>query len=107
MDQTGRGLSPWYSVYPVGWIQSRHSLYTYVLALMLVALQPFSVLHLCWALESLLLFLIFCVTLLSQAVNAVAYREGGLGGSNPPRNSEVLTKLSRIPCSVENTSVTV
>jgi hypothetical protein len=33
--------------------------------------------------------------------------EGGLGGSNPPRNSEVLTKLSRIPSSVENTSVTV
>jgi hypothetical protein len=32
---------------------------------------------------------------------------GGLGGSNPPRNSEILTKLSRIPCSVENTSVTV
>jgi hypothetical protein len=29
MDQTGRGLSPWYSVYPVGWILSRHSLYTY------------------------------------------------------------------------------
>jgi hypothetical protein len=33
--------------------------------------------------------------------------EGGLGRSNPPRNSEVLTKLSRIPCSVENTSLTV
>jgi hypothetical protein len=31
---------------------------------------------------------------------------GGVGGSNPPRNSEVLTKLSRIPSSVENTSVT-
>jgi hypothetical protein len=30
------------------------------------------------------------------------------GGSNPPpRNSAVLTKLSRIPSSVENTSVTV
>jgi hypothetical protein len=33
----------------------------------------------------------------------VVYR----GGFNPPpRNSEVLTKPSRIPCSVENTSVT-
>jgi hypothetical protein len=32
---------------------------------------------------------------------------GGLGGSNPSRNSEVLTKLSRKPSSVENTSVTV
>jgi hypothetical protein len=28
-------------------------------------------------------------------------------GVQPPRNSEVLTKLSRIPCSVESTSVTV
>ena len=37
---------------------------------------------------------------------AVAYRGGGLGVFNPPRNSEVLTKLSRIPSSVENTSVT-
>jgi hypothetical protein len=37
----------------------------------------------------------------------VAYR-WGVGGSNPhhPRNSEVLTRPSRIPCSVENTSVT-
>jgi hypothetical protein len=34
--------------------------------------------------------------------------EGDLGGSNPPpRNSEVLTKLSRIPSSVENTSAAV
>jgi hypothetical protein len=34
-----------------------------------------------------------------------AYPEGGLGGSNPPRNySEVLTNPSRIPSSVENTS---
>jgi hypothetical protein len=33
---------------------------------------------------------------------------GGLGGSNPPpRNSEVFTKLNRIPSSVENRSVTV
>jgi hypothetical protein len=31
---------------------------------------------------------------------------GGLGFNPPPRNSEVLTKLSRIPSSVENTSVT-
>jgi hypothetical protein len=38
----------------------------------------------------------------------VAYREGGWGVQPPPpRNSEVLTNLSRIPCSVENTSVTV
>jgi hypothetical protein len=38
---------------------------------------------------------------------AVAYR-GGFGGSNPPPpiNSEVLKKLSQIPSSVENTSVT-
>jgi hypothetical protein len=33
--------------------------------------------------------------------------EGGLGVSNPPtRNPEVLKKLSRIPSSVKNTSVT-
>jgi hypothetical protein len=32
---------------------------------------------------------------------------GGLRGSNPLRNSEVLTKLSRIPSSLQNTSVTV
>jgi hypothetical protein len=34
--------------------------------------------------------------------------EEGFGGFEPPplRNSEVLTKLSRIPSSVENTSVT-
>ena len=38
-------------------------------------------------------------------MGAVAYRgEGGV--KPPPRNSEVLTKLSRIPSSVENTSVT-
>jgi hypothetical protein len=38
----------------------------------------------------------------------VAYRGEGVGGSNPPspRNSEVLTKLNRIPNFVENTSVT-
>jgi hypothetical protein len=38
---------------------------------------------------------------------SVAYR-GGFGGVQTPRprNSEVLTKLSRIPSSVENTSVT-
>jgi hypothetical protein len=33
-------------------------------------------------------------------------RGGGLGGETPSRNSEVLTTLSRIPSSVENTSVT-
>jgi hypothetical protein len=40
---------------------------------------------------------------------SVAYRGGCLGGSTPPppRNSKVLTELSRIPSSVENTSVTV
>jgi hypothetical protein len=32
--------------------------------------------------------------------------KGGLGDSNLPRNSEVLTKLSRIPSSVEKTSGT-
>jgi hypothetical protein len=37
----------------------------------------------------------------------VMYRGGGFGGSTPlPRNSEVFTKLSQIPSSVENTSVT-
>ena len=39
----------------------------------------------------------------------VAYRgAGGFGGvqTPPSRNSEVLTKLNRIPSSVENTSVT-
>jgi hypothetical protein len=42
------------------------------------------------------------------SLKTVAYRGRCLGGSNPPtRNSEVLTKLSRIPSSVENTSVTV
>jgi hypothetical protein len=38
--------------------------------------------------------------------HAVAYRGGGLGLFKPPRISEVFTKLSRIPSSVENTSVT-
>ena len=39
---------------------------------------------------------------------SVAYRGGfeGVQTPPPPRNSEVLTKLSRIPSSVENTSVT-
>jgi hypothetical protein len=32
--------------------------------------------------------------------------KGGGGGFKPPRNSEVLAKLSRIPSSVEYTSVT-
>jgi hypothetical protein len=41
----------------------------------------------------------------------VWYTEGkGIGRfkhhPHPPRNSEILTKLSRIPCSVENTSIT-
>jgi hypothetical protein len=31
---------------------------------------------------------------------------GAGGGGLPPRNSEVLTELSRIPSSVENTSIT-
>jgi hypothetical protein len=42
-------------------------------------------------------------------LHAVAYRRGCLGCSTPPpqkKNSEVLTKLSRIPSYVENTSVT-
>jgi hypothetical protein len=40
-------------------------------------------------------------------LKAVAYR-GVFGGFKPPpRNSEVLTKLSRISSSVKNTSVTV
>jgi hypothetical protein len=33
--------------------------------------------------------------------------EGMFGGFKPPWNSEVLTKQSRIPSSVENTSVTI
>jgi hypothetical protein len=37
---------------------------------------------------------------------AVAYRGGCYGGPPPPRNSDVLPKLSRIPSSVEYTSVT-
>jgi hypothetical protein len=40
----------------------------------------------------------------SRSELSVAYRGGG--GLNLPPNSEVLTKLSRIPSSVENTSVT-
>jgi hypothetical protein len=38
----------------------------------------------------------------------VVYRAGVLGGLNTPspRNSEVLTKLSRISSAVENTTVT-
>ena len=39
-------------------------------------------------------------------VSAVAYRGGVWGVQTPPRNSEVWKKLSRIPNSVENTSVT-
>jgi hypothetical protein len=41
----------------------------------------------------------------SEGCTTLAYR-GGLGVQPPVRNSEVLTKLSRIPSSVENTSVT-
>jgi hypothetical protein len=37
---------------------------------------------------------------------AVSYRVGFWGLNPSPRNSEVLTKLSRIPSSVENISVT-
>jgi hypothetical protein len=44
----------------------------------------------------------------SRPVTASGEPRGGLGSSNPPpRNSEVLIKLSRIPSSVENISVTV
>jgi hypothetical protein len=40
-------------------------------------------------------------------LNGTQWRtEGGLGVQPSPRNSEVLTTLSRIPRSVENTSVT-
>jgi hypothetical protein len=35
----------------------------------------------------------------------VAY-QGGVWGFKPPEISEILTKLSRIPCSMEYTSVT-
>jgi hypothetical protein len=35
----------------------------------------------------------------------VAYREG-FGGFKPPQKTEILGKLSRIPSSVENTSIT-
>jgi hypothetical protein len=49
------------------------------------------------------------VVSLNRFMDPVAYRGGlgGFGGFKPPRNSEVLTNLSRIPSSVENTSVTV
>jgi hypothetical protein len=42
------------------------------------------------------------------SLTRIQWRTEGEGGFNPPtpRNSEVLTKLSRIPSSVENTSVT-
>jgi hypothetical protein len=43
---------------------------------------------------------------LQLSLGTVAYREGGVQTPPPPRNSEVLTNLSRIPSSVENTSVT-
>jgi hypothetical protein len=44
-------------------------------------------------------------------LSSIAFISGGRGGGSGvqtplPRNSEVLTKLSRIPSSVENTSVT-
>jgi hypothetical protein len=41
-------------------------------------------------------------------LHAVVYRGVGFGVFNPPpkKKSEILTKLSRIPSSVENTSVT-
>jgi hypothetical protein len=39
-----------------------------------------------------------------KLLNTMATEGGGLGGSNPLRNSELLTKLSRIANSVENTS---
>ena len=58
----------------------------------------------CNSLESLRRSLVKAASPWSSGVPRV----GGLGCSNPPppRNSEVLTKLSRIPSSVENTSVT-
>jgi hypothetical protein len=46
----------------------------------------------------------------AMSIAASQWRTEGevLGGSNPPpRNSKVLTKLSQIPSSVENTSLTV
>jgi hypothetical protein len=48
---------------------------------------------------------IFYFITVRPTYNAVP-RGGGLGDSNSPRNSEVLTKLSRISSSIENTSVT-
>jgi hypothetical protein len=42
----------------------------------------------------------------AQVHNSGVPREGELEGLTPLRNSEVLTKLSQIPSSVENTSVT-
>jgi hypothetical protein len=41
-----------------------------------------------------------------QAVLETCRGRGKFGVQTPPRNSEVLTKLSRIPSSVEKTSVT-
>jgi hypothetical protein len=51
----------------------------------------------------------FALHNISKLVLYNQWRTEGLGGSTPPppRNSEILTKLSRIPSSVENTSVTV
>jgi hypothetical protein len=49
--------------------------------------------------EDSLVMLTFC-----DYVGAVAYQGGWFAGFNPPRNFEVLTKLSRIPNSVENTT---
>jgi hypothetical protein len=39
-------------------------------------------------------------------LSGVQRGRGGWGSNAPPRNSEILTKLSQIPISVENTSVT-
>jgi hypothetical protein len=48
-----------------------------------------------------------CVCMYVCMYVSVAYQGGVWSVQTPPWNSEVLTKLSRIPSSVENTSVTV
>jgi hypothetical protein len=54
----------------------------------------------------LILFLYVRVRAKPSVLCSGVPRERVWGSSNPSRNSEVLTKLSRIPSSVENTSVT-
>jgi hypothetical protein len=48
-----------------------------------------------------------CQVVTSGSCRWVSGELRGGWGVQPPRNSEVLTKLSRIPSSVENTSVTL